>query len=411
MSSVLPAVAPVQPTNAAPLPRLFAYTTSLGLERFLDRRKRGLSTLVLSLAWLTLAWRGSGRPHHIGLLQEPLLAALLGVDRLPTAQTLHRALAYFSAHDVRAALEAAYRAELPRRAGRIWAALDSHQLPYWGRGQRERLRKGWSGAHGRCLRGYRLYLAVDTDTGQIITFGLLRGDARDHRLTAVLARHLRRLRGRRLAGVVADSGFTSHAAVRALLQARMPFILGFARSARIRARLAALTGQQRRWLQHGGAIRLGWCPWDPRLQLIALTARTPTDDRGPWVYVTSIQGLNPGRLAALYRHRWRVEQVIDELVNGHDLDHLVSSRLHPNHVAVGLRLLARNLALGLQIHEAGARPEVLREPRAFRAAHVEGLDCSFRWSAPSGSGPLSPAPRAAGTFPGRTVPSAWPPED
>jgi hypothetical protein len=373
MSSVLPCAVPVQPTNAAPLPRLFAYTTRLGLERFLDRRKRGLSTLVLSLVWLTLAWRGSGRPHHVSLLREPLLAALLGVERLPTAQTLHRALAYFSAHDVRAALEAAYLAELPRRGGRIWAALDSHQLPYWGRGQRERLRKGWSGAHGRCLRGYRLYLAVDTDTGQIITFVLLRGDARDHRLTAVLARHLRRLLGRRLAGVVADSGFTSHAAVRELLQARIPFILGFARSARIRARLAALTGQQRRWLQQGGAIRLGWCPWDPRLQLLALTARAPTDDRGPWVYVTSIQGLNPGRLAALYRRRWRVEQVIDELANGHDLDHLVSPRLHPNRIAVGFRLLARNLALGLQIYEAGARPAVLREPRAFRAAHVEGL--------------------------------------
>ena len=198
MSSVLALGAPVQPTNAAPLPRLFAYTTSLGLERFLDRRKRGLSTLVLSLVWLTLAWRGSGRPHHIGLLQEPLLAALLGVDRLPTAQTLHRALTYFAAHDVRAAVEASYLAELPRRAGRIWAALDSHHLPYWGRGQRERLCKGWSGDHGRCLRGYRLYLAVDTDTGQIITFVLLRGDARDHRLTAVLARHVRRLLGRRL---------------------------------------------------------------------------------------------------------------------------------------------------------------------------------------------------------------------
>jgi hypothetical protein len=373
MSSVLPCAAPVQPTNVAPLPRLFAYTSRLGLERFLDRRKRGLSTLVLSLVWLTLAWRGSGRPHHVRLLREPLRAALLGVDHLPTAQTLHRALAYFSAHDLRAALEAAYRAELPRRAGRIWAALDSHQVPYWGRGQRDRLRKGWSGAHGRCLRGYRLYLAVDTDTGQVITFALLRGDARDHRLTAVLARHLRRLLGRRLAGVVADAGFTSRAAVRALLAARIPFILGFARSARIRARLAALTGQQRRWLQQGGAIRLGWCPWDPRLQLLALTARTPTDGRGPWVYVTSVQGLNPGRLAALYRRRWRVEQVIDELVNGHDLDHLVSPRLHPNRVAVGFRLLARNLALGLQIAEAGARPAVLHEPRAFRATHVEGL--------------------------------------
>jgi len=281
MSSVLPAGAPVQPTNAAPLPRLFAYTTSLGLEHFLDRHKRGLSTLVLSLVWLTLAWRGSGRPHHVSLLQEPLLAALLGVDRLPTAQTLHRALAHFAAHDVRAALEAAYRAELPRRAGRIWAALDSHQLPYWGRGQRERLRKGWSGAHGRCLRGYRLYLAVDTDTGQIITFVLLRGDARDHRLTAVLARHLRRLLGRRLAGIVADSGFTSHAAVRALLQARLPFILGFARSARIRARLAALTGQQRRWLQHGGAIRLGWCPCAAASAVAAPRGRPGVRGSGP----------------------------------------------------------------------------------------------------------------------------------
>jgi hypothetical protein len=373
MSSVPVSIAAVQPTNAAPLPRLFAYTTSLGLERFLDRRKRGLSTLVLSLVWLTLAWRGSGRPHHVGLLQEPLLAALLGVERLPTAQTLHRALAYFSAHDLRAALEAAYLAELPRRAGRIWVALDSHQVPYWGRGQRERLRKGWSGKYGRCLRGYRLYLAVDTDTGQVVTFVLLRGDARDARLTAVLARRVRHLLRRRLAGVVADSGFTSRAAVAALRAARVPFILGFARSARLRTRLATLTGQQRRWLQQGGAIRLGLCPWDRQLQLLALTARTPSDDRGPWVYVTNIQGLHPGRLAALYRQRWRVEQAIAELVHGQDLDHLVSTRLHPNRIAVGFRLLARNLALGLQIHEAGKRPTALREPRAFRATHVEGL--------------------------------------
>ena len=43
--------------------------------------------------------------------------------------------------------------------------------------------------------------------------------------------------------------------------------------------LATLTGQQRRWLQQGGAIRLGWCPWDSRLQLIALTARTPSASR------------------------------------------------------------------------------------------------------------------------------------
>ncbi len=373
MSSVPCPPAAAQPTNAVPLARLFAYTQSLGLERWLARRKRGLSTLVLSLLWLTLAWRGSGRPYHLSLLREPLLAALLGLPCLPTAETVRRSLGYFPAQAVRRAVEAAYRAELPHRAGRVWVALDSHQLPYWGRGQAERLRKGWSGTHSRRLRGYRLYLAVDTGTGQIITFMLLRGHARDSRLTAGLARHLRRLLGRRLAGVVADCGFTSRAAVTALLEAGVPFILGFARSAPVRARLAALTGQHQRWLRKRGAIRLGFCPWDPRLQLLALRARTPNDRRGPWVYVTSIQGLGPGQLAALYRQRWRVEQTLDELVNGHDLDHLVSTRLHPNRVAVGFRLLARNLAIGLQIREAAARPRVIREPYAFRATRVEGL--------------------------------------
>jgi hypothetical protein len=373
MSSVPRPPAPGQPTNAVPLARLFAYTQALGLERWLARRKRGVSTLVLSLLWLTLAWRGSGRPYHLSLLQEPLLAALLGVGRVPTAETLRRSLAHFPAQAVRRAVEAAYRAELPRRSGRIWAALDSHQLPYWGRGQRERLRKGWSGTHSRRLRGYRLYLAVDTDTGQVITFALLAGHARDARLTGVLARQLRRLLGHRLAGVVADCGFTSRAALAALLAARVPFICGFARSAPIRARLAALTGPQQRWLRQQGAIRLGYCAWDPRLHLIALTARTPTDRRGPWVYVTSIQGLGPQQLATRYRQRWRVEQALDELVNGHDLDHLVSTRLQPNRVAVGFRLLARNLAIGLQIQAANARPAVIREPLAFRAAHVDGL--------------------------------------
>jgi hypothetical protein len=320
-----------------------------------------------------LAWRSSGRPYHLSLLQEPLLAALLGRDRLPSAETLRRSLAYFPAQALRRAVEAAYLAELPRRRDRVWAALDAHQLPYWGRGQKERLSKGWSGSHGRALRGYRLYLAVDTETGQIITFLLLRGNTRDQQVTALLARRVRALLGRRLAGVVADCGFTSRPAVAALLQARIPFILGFARSAPIRARLATLTGQQRRWLRQAGAIRLGYCAWDPRLQLLALAAREPTDRRGPWVYVTSIQGLSPGQLITLYRQRWRVEQVIDELLHGHDLDHLVSTRLHPNQVAVGFRLLARNLAIGLQLRTAGGRPAVLREPLACRATQVEGL--------------------------------------
>jgi hypothetical protein len=352
---------------------LFAYTQRLGLERYLARPKRGLSTLVASLLWLTLAWRGSGRPYHLQHLDEPLLAALLGLGRLPSAESLRRSLAHFPAQAVRHAVEAAYLAELPRRSGRIWAALDAHQLPYWGRQQTQRLKKGWSGSRSRCLRGYRLYLAVDTETGQVITYLLLRGDTRDAQVTAVLARRVRHLLGRRLAGVVADCGFTSRATLTALLATRIPFILGFARAAPIRQRLRQLTSQQRRWLRDGGAIRLGYSPWESRLQLLALAARSPAESRGPWVYVTNLQGLGPGQLIALYRRRWRVEQAIDELLHGHDLDHLVSTRLAPNRVAVGFRLLARNLALGLQLRDTGARPAVLREPAAFRAAHVDGL--------------------------------------
>jgi Transposase DDE domain len=374
--SVPPAIP--APTHLAPLPRLLAYAQGLGLERYLSRAKRGIPTLVLALVWLVLAWRGTGRPHRLRLVDELLLAALLGRPRLPCAQTLHRSLGHFAAHDVRAAVEAAYLAELPRRAGRIWAAVDGHQVPYWGRGQRDRFAKGWSGNHGRRLRGYRLYLAVDTDTGQVITFVLAGGRARDADLLAVFARRLRRLLGRRLAGLVADCGFTSHAAAAALLETRVPFILGFARSAPVRARLAALSGQQRRWLRDGGAIRLGACPWDPRLRLIALRPRTPTDSRGPWVYVTSLRSVGPQRLAALYRPRARAEQAIEELLNGTDLDHLVSYRLHPNRVALGFRLLARNLAIGLQIADADARPAAIREPVAFRAAHVEGLGTFVR---------------------------------
>ena len=371
MESVPPVGA--RPTNLAPLPRLLAYAQGLGLERHLSRPKRGPSTLALALVWLVLAWRGTGRPERLDLLDEPLLAALLGRARRPTSRTLLRSLAYFSARDVRRAVEAAYRAELPRRAGRIWAALDAHQLPYWGRGKPDRFEKGWSGTHGRRLRGYRLYLALDAETGQVITYLLARGGAGDDRLLAVLARRARALLGRRLAGVVADCGFTSRASVAALLDARIPFILGFARSAPVKARLAALSGQQRRWLRDGGAIRLGACPWDDRLRLVALGARSPADRRGPWVYLTSLRSWGPRRLAATYRRRWRVEQAIEELLNGADLDHLVGTRLHPNRVATGFRLLARNLAIGLQIRDADGRPDRIREPAAFRAAHVDGL--------------------------------------
>jgi hypothetical protein len=361
------------PTDLAGIPRLLAYVQTLGLERHLFRRKRGIPSLVLVLVWLVLAWRGTGRPQHLPMLEEPFLGALLGRRRLPSATTLYRSLRYFSAHAVRAAVEAAYLAELPHRAGRVWAAIDSHQAPYWGRGQLERFQKGWSGTHSRRLRGYRLYLAVDTSTGQVITFVLVRGRARDQRLIATFARYLRQPLGRHLAGIVADCGFTSHASLAALLATGVPFILGFARSRPIRARLAALRPQQHRWLKQGGAVRLGPCPWDDRLRLFALGARSPTDRRGPWVYVTSLRAAGPQWLAHTYRQRWRVEQALEELLDGHDLDHLVSYRLHPNRIALGFRLLARNLALGCQIATHGSRPVHLLEPRAFRAAQVDGL--------------------------------------
>ena len=89
--------------------------------------------------------------------------------------------------------------------------------------------------------------------------------------------------------------------------------------------------------------------------------------------MTSLRSVGPQALARAYRRRWRAEQAIEELLNGTDLDHLVGYRLHPNRVAIGVRLLARNLALGRQIAEAGVRPAVLREPAAVRATHVDGL--------------------------------------
>ena len=104
MLSVLTPDLPVQPTGSAPLVRLLAYSQSLGLERYLARPKRGLSTLVASLLWLTLAWRGSGRPAQLRRLDEPLLAALLGLARLPSAESLRRSLAYFPAQSVRQAV-------------------------------------------------------------------------------------------------------------------------------------------------------------------------------------------------------------------------------------------------------------------------------------------------------------------
>src|SRR5690242_923886 len=259
-------VAPVdaRPTNLAPLPRLLAYARGLGLERRLSRAKRGIPTLALALVWLVLAWRGTGRPERLDHLDEPLLGALLGRARQPAARTLLRSVAYFAAHDVRHAIEASYLAELPRREGRVWAALDAHQLPCWGRGKPGRFQKGWSGSHSRRLRGYRLYLAVDCDSGQVVTFLLVRGRGRDHRFAALLARRCRAVLGDRLAGVVADCGFTSRRAVADLLASGVPFILGFARSRPVRERLAALTAEEQAALAAEGAVALGPCAWDVR---------------------------------------------------------------------------------------------------------------------------------------------------
>jgi len=351
-----------RPTSLAALPALLAYTHQLSLEGHLHRSKRGLSTLAASLLWLCLAWRGSGRPYHLAQLDEPFLAAIIGRHRLPTPRSLYRSLASFSAHALRQAVQDASLATLSHRTGKVWVAVDTQQIPYWGRGKLIQFQKGWSGSHSRRLRGYRVLLAVDTDTGAIITFLLVRGKTRDGRLL-----------GTHLAGIVADCGFTSKRSVAALVASKVPFILGFARSTPIRARLAALSPQQRRWLKNGGAVRLGTCPWDSRLRLFALGARSPTDKRGPWVYVTSLRSAGPHWLAQTYRQRWRAEQAIEECKNGHDLDHLVSYRLHPNRIAIGFRLLARTLAIGFQMAQVQGRPDHIREPRAFRARHVEAL--------------------------------------
>src|SRR5689334_7916088 len=95
----------LHPTNLAPLPQLLAYAQRLGLERYLARPKRGCAALALAVVWLVLAWRGSGRPYHVRYLEDPLLAALPGRARIPSAKTLSRSLAYLSAKDARAAVE------------------------------------------------------------------------------------------------------------------------------------------------------------------------------------------------------------------------------------------------------------------------------------------------------------------
>jgi hypothetical protein len=57
--------------------------------------------------------------------------------------------------------------------------------------------------------------------------------------------------------------------------------------------------QQRTALRDGGAIRLGACPWDGQLRLVALGARDDIDRRGPWVYVTSLKSYGAQRRSSI----------------------------------------------------------------------------------------------------------------
>lgn len=90
MTESLPPLPLPLPTDLAPLPLLLAYVQQLNLRCWLEHPKEGVSTLVLAACWLVLAWRGSGRPEHLALLDEPPLLSPLGLDRPPSASTLLR---------------------------------------------------------------------------------------------------------------------------------------------------------------------------------------------------------------------------------------------------------------------------------------------------------------------------------
>ena len=312
MSSVLTPAPPVQPTRSAPLVRLLAYTQRLGLEPYLDRRKRGLSTLVLSLVWLILAWQGSGRPHHLRQLADPCSPPC---SACPLAH----------APDLASQPDLLLSARHPRRRGsRLPAELPPALGAHLGRA---RLAPG-------ALLGPRPAGAAAQ--------GLV-GPARSRaaRLSAVSGHRYRDWPGRHLSAAArrraGPSLYRRPGAARARTcsaaawpgswptagspvarpspRCCTPAFRSFSAS---RARPACGRGWRRSRASNGAgsstAGRFAWAGvhWDARLQLLALSARHPTDGRGPWVYVTSIQGLSPGRLAALYRQRWRVEQAIDE---------------------------------------------------------------------------------------------------
>jgi hypothetical protein len=67
MASLSPTSPSPLPTDLAALSELLACSQSLGLERHLHRRKRGISTLAVSLLWLGLFWgraRSRRRPRR-----------------------------------------------------------------------------------------------------------------------------------------------------------------------------------------------------------------------------------------------------------------------------------------------------------------------------------------------------------
>jgi hypothetical protein len=108
----------VHPTYLTPLPHLMACAQRLGLEQYLSRPKHGCSTLILAIAWLVLAWRGSGRPYQVRYLADPLHAALLGREQLPSAKTFARSLAYYAVKDVCATADGRLPPDREGQAGR-----------------------------------------------------------------------------------------------------------------------------------------------------------------------------------------------------------------------------------------------------------------------------------------------------
>jgi hypothetical protein len=107
-----------------------------------------------------------------------------------TNHSLRRRKFSFAARDVRRAVEAAYLAELPQRTGRVWAAIDAHQVPYWARGQLGRFQRGWAGTRGRPLRGYWLHAPAPPGAAVSQHAGELGGE--DSQRPLVPAREARR---------------------------------------------------------------------------------------------------------------------------------------------------------------------------------------------------------------------------